>query len=131
MGKEYREQMIDEFTSEKKWILITTDLLARGIDFPKVKLVINFDIPESMVTYVHRVGRSGRAGYVGRAITFFTSEDKVTVRLLADLLKSSVLLIPQILGVCCSRMDFQDKEAIKEGDIESEKAGSSTRVNLK
>ena len=90
MNKDLRRQVIDDFTLEKKWVLITTDLLARGIDFPKVKLVINYDIPTSMVTYVHRVGRSGRAGYKGRAVTFFSTEDKLIVRQLADLLKTSV-----------------------------------------
>ena len=56
-------------------MLVTTDVLARGVDFPDLKLVLNFDIPTSTVNYVHRVGRTGRAYKVGKAITFFTKED--------------------------------------------------------
>jgi len=66
--------------SKKTWILITTDLLARGLDFPDVTLVINFDMPVSMVNYIHRVGRTGRGGKAGKAMTFFSNEDKALVR---------------------------------------------------
>lgn len=47
------------------WILITTDVLARGIDFPELKTVINYDMPTSIVNYIHRVGRTGRANKIG------------------------------------------------------------------
>lgn len=53
-------------------MLITTDLLARGIDFNRVNLVINYDFPNTMLTYIHRVGRTGRAERTGKAVTFFT-----------------------------------------------------------
>lgn len=55
--------------------MVTTDVLARGVDFPDLKLVLNYDIPYSTVNYIHRVGRTGRAYKVGKAITFFTKED--------------------------------------------------------
>lgn len=87
MSKNQRKEVVQDFTAEKKWILITTDLMARGLDFPKVgssfcvlitkvKLVINYDIPTSLVTYIHRTGRTGRAGFTGKAITFYTKDDK-------------------------------------------------------
>ena len=75
--------------------MITTDVLARGVDFPDLKLVINFDVPTSTVNYVHRVGRTGRAFKVGKAVTFFTKEDKFIVRKLADLLKNSGCEVPE------------------------------------
>ena len=84
-----RERKLKNFEEGKTWVLITTDLLARGIDFPDLKLVINFDFPTSIVTYIHRVGRTGRANKKGAAITFFTNDDKYVLRRLADLLKSS------------------------------------------
>lgn len=84
-----REKKLKDFEDGKIWVLITTDLLARGVDFPELKLVINFDFPTSIVTYIHRVGRTGRANRKGSAITFFTNEDKFALRRLADLLKSS------------------------------------------
>lgn len=76
------------------WILITTDVLARGIDFPELKTVINYDMPTSIVNYIHRVGRTGRANKIGQAYTFYTTEDKQMLRKLADLLKNSNVDIP-------------------------------------
>jgi len=80
LSKEERERKLREFEEQKTWILITTDLLARGLDFPDVTLVINFDMPVSMVNYIHRVGRTGRGGKAGKAMTFFSNEDKALVR---------------------------------------------------
>lgn len=76
------------------WILITTDVLARGIDFPELKTVINYDMPTSIVNYIHRVGRTGRANNIGQAYTLYTTEDKQMLRKLADLLKNSNVDIP-------------------------------------
>lgn len=83
------------FEQGQVWVLITTDVLARGIDFPDLKLVINFDVPISTVSYVHRVGRTGRAHKVGKAITLFTKDDQYVVRKLADLLKNSGCDVPE------------------------------------
>jgi ATP-dependent RNA helicase DDX52/ROK1 len=71
-SKEDRQKILNEFDAGKYWILITTDMVARGIDFKNVNLVINYDFPNSMLTYIHRVGRTGRAERAGTAITFFT-----------------------------------------------------------
>lgn len=90
-----REKKVKEFEAGKIWVLITSDVLARGMDFPDVKLVINFDIPTSNVTYIHRVGRTGRANQKGKAVTFFTNEDKLILRRLADLLKQSHCDVPE------------------------------------
>jgi ATP-dependent RNA helicase DDX52/ROK1 len=59
------------------WLLICTELMARGIDFKGVNLVINYDCPQTVVSYIHRIGRTGRAGRLGEAVTFVTDEDKV------------------------------------------------------
>ena len=75
--------------------MITTDLIARGIDFKNTNLVVNYDFPNSMLTYIHRVGRTGRAGRNGSAITLFTDEDKPVVRSLANLLKVSGCPVPE------------------------------------
>jgi ATP-dependent RNA helicase DDX52/ROK1 len=68
--------------------------LARGIDFRNVNLVINYDFPNSMLTYIHRVGRTGRADRTGTAITLFTDEDRPLVRSLANLLSASGCKLP-------------------------------------
>ena len=71
-----REVILDEFRSGSSRVLITTDLLARGIDVQQVSLVINYDLPRNLENYIHRIGRSGRFGRKGVAINFVTSEDQ-------------------------------------------------------
>lgn len=70
-----REQAVKDFRSGRTWLLITTDLMARGLDFPAVKLVINYDFPQSVISYIHRIGRTGRAGREGEAVTLYTDSD--------------------------------------------------------
>ena len=76
MSSSEREAVVLNFRLGKTWFLITTELLARGIDFKSVGTVINFDFPVTPESYVHRVGRTGRAGRKGKAVTFFTEDDK-------------------------------------------------------
>src|SRR6478735_8955074 len=64
-----------EFRSGSSRVLITTDLLARGIDVQQVSLVINYDMPANRENYIHRIGRGGRFGRKGVAINFVTAED--------------------------------------------------------
>jgi len=77
-----RDVILNEFRTGSSRVLITTDLLARGIDVQQVSLVINYDLPRNLENYIHRIGRSGRFGRKGVAINFVTSED---VRLLREL----------------------------------------------
>ena len=82
MDQRERELILREFRSGSSRVLITTDLLARGIDVQQVSLVINFDLPTNRENYIHRIGRSGRFGRKGVAINFLTSGD---VRYLRDI----------------------------------------------
>ena len=66
---------MNEFKSGQSRILLSTDLLSRGIDIQQLSLVINFDLPRSKETYIHRIGRSGRYGRKGVAINFVTERD--------------------------------------------------------
>ncbi|XP_023588424.1 probable ATP-dependent RNA helicase DDX52 isoform X5 [Trichechus manatus latirostris] len=75
-----RDNTVHSFRAGKIWVLICTALLARGIDFKGVNLVINYDFPTSSVEYIHRIGRTGRAGHKGKAVTFFTEDDKPLLR---------------------------------------------------
>jgi len=75
-----RELIMKEFRSGSSRVLITTDLLARGIDVQQVSLVINFDLPGNRENYIHRIGRSGRFGRKGVAINFVTNDDTRTMR---------------------------------------------------
>lgn len=84
MSQKERELIMREFRSGSSRVLITTDLLARGIDVQQVSLVINYDLPTNRENYIHRIGRSGRFGRKGVAINFTTQEDS---RYLQDIQK--------------------------------------------
>ena len=75
MDQRERELIMREFRSGSSRVLITTDLLARGIDVQQVSLVINYDLPTNRENYIHRIGRSGRFGRKGVAINFITAND--------------------------------------------------------
>jgi translation initiation factor 4A len=75
MDMRERELIMKEFRSGSTRVLITTDLLARGIDVQQVSLVINYDLPTNRENYIHRIGRSGRFGRKGVAINFITAAD--------------------------------------------------------
>jgi translation initiation factor 4A len=72
MKQDDRDLIMKEFRSGSSRVLITTDLLARGIDVQQVSLVINFDLPIKKENYIHRIGRSGRFGRKGAAVNFVT-----------------------------------------------------------
>jgi len=80
MTGQERELIMKEFRSGSSRVLITTDLLARGIDVQQVSLVINYDLPANRENYIHRIGRSGRFGRKGVAINFVTNEDVRAMR---------------------------------------------------
>merc|ERR1711998_724259 len=82
MDQKERDVIMKEFRSGSSRVLITTDLLARGIDVQQVSLVINYDMPANRENYIHRIGRGGRFGRKGVAINFVTEDD---VRMLRDI----------------------------------------------
>lgn len=82
MSQQERNDIVKEFRDGKTRLLLTTDLLARGIDIPQVNLVINYDLPVSKETYIHRIGRCGRFGKKGVSITMVKMEDQNDVKLL-------------------------------------------------
>lgn len=84
-----RDNAVAKFRKGETWVLICTDLVARGVDFRAVNMVINYDLPESGITYVHRIGRTGRAGRKGKAITLFTEADFDNLRTIANVMKQS------------------------------------------
>ena len=84
-----RDSAVAKFRRGETWVLICTDLVARGVDFRAVNMVINYDLPTSGVSYVHRIGRTGRAGRKGKAITLFTEADFDNLRMIANVMKQS------------------------------------------
>ena len=71
-----REKVILKFRKNRFQILVATDVAARGLDIPHIEHVINYDIPQNPEDYIHRIGRTARAGAKGRALTFLTDGDK-------------------------------------------------------
>ncbi|KAF9885945.1 RNA-dependent ATPase rok1 [Aspergillus nanangensis] len=85
-----RSEIMAGFRKGEIWILVTTDLLARGVDFRGINGVVNYDIPNSAAVYVHRVGRTGRAGREGGiAVTYYTKEDIPYVKSIANIIDVS------------------------------------------
>ncbi|CCG21103.1 hypothetical protein CORT_0A07180 [Candida orthopsilosis Co 90-125] len=74
-SQEQREFALEQFKSHDPSILVATDVAARGIDIPQVSLVINFQMPHKFDEYIHRIGRTGRAGQFGTSISFVDDED--------------------------------------------------------
>merc|ERR1719189_2661754 len=80
LNQQERDLVMREFRSGSSRVLISTDLLARGIDVQQVSLVINYDLPSNMENYLHRIGRSGRFGRKGAAINFVANQDVQKMR---------------------------------------------------
>ena len=76
LKQQERDNVMRDFRSGVTRVLVTTDLLARGIDVYQVSLVINYEMPKEKETYIHRIGRSGRFGRKGNAINFVTPQEK-------------------------------------------------------
>ncbi len=72
----HRDRVVRDFRDEKFKVLVTTDLLARGFDIPNIELVVNFDLPNETEDFLHRIGRTARAGKKGKAITFVAKSDE-------------------------------------------------------
>jgi len=82
MTQDERNEVVTEFREGKTRLLLTTDLLARGIDIPQVNLVVNYDLPQSKETYIHRIGRCGRFGKKGVAISMVKTDDQSDIKTL-------------------------------------------------
>lgn len=87
-----RNQVLQEFKDERWQVVVTTDLAARGIDIAQLPAVVNYDLPRSAVDYVHRIGRTGRAGQSGVAVSFVTPEALAHFRLIEKRQKLSLPL---------------------------------------
>ena len=75
-----RQRVLANFKSRKTRVIVATDIAARGIDIANLEMVINFDLPDMAETYVHRIGRTGRAGQNGTALTFCSQDEHMMVR---------------------------------------------------
>ena len=95
LSTEERKVTMNEFKSGQTRILLSTDLLSRGIDIQQLSLVINFDLPRTKETYIHRIGRSGRYGRKGVAINFVTERDLDNLQVIRSFYNTKIEEMPQ------------------------------------
>jgi ATP-dependent RNA helicase RhlE len=88
-----RQRALNNFKSKRTRVLVATDIAARGIDIDELSHVINYEIPEMSETYIHRIGRTGRAGLSGTAISFCDSEEKEFLKDINKLIKIPIPVI--------------------------------------
>ena len=84
-----RDRTLQDFRTGRSPVLIATDVASRGLDIKQVKGVINFDMPKTVEDYVHRIGRSGRAGASGYSISFFTQTNAAMARDLVKIMREA------------------------------------------
>jgi ATP-dependent RNA helicase RhlE len=104
---------LDAFKSGKARLLIATDIAARGIDIDDVTHVINYDLPDVPEQYVHRIGRTARAGETGQAISFCAPDERASLRAIERLTKQPVTVRAHALAL-----------TVREGDPEPRKVAS-------
>lgn len=147
-----RSEIMRDFRKGEIWILVTTDVLARGLDLRGLNGVVNYDIPNSAAVYVHRVGRTGRAGREGGiAVTYYTKEDIPYVKSIANVIDASEKLrgtddkksIQKWLLESLPDLSKKDKQELKKhgvkarqlpknlGKDENEKGARAARISTK
>lgn len=108
-----REKILQKFRDQKLHILVATDVAARGIDVSNLSHVVNFSIPQELETYVHRIGRTGRAGNSGTAITFIGPKEEWVVRKLERITNNSTIergTLPTVADLAKSNSNRIEKE---------------------
>ncbi|CAM6123421.1 unnamed protein product [Calypogeia fissa] len=104
--QEEREFAIASFKAGKKDVLVATDVASKGLDFPDIQHVINYDMPAEIENYVHRIGRTGRCGKTGIATSFINKNQSETILLdLKHLLKEAKQRIPPVLATLDDPME--------------------------
>jgi ATP-dependent RNA helicase DBP3 len=97
LSQQQRTQALNAFKTGESSLLLATDVAARGLDIPNVKVVINLTFPLTVEDYVHRIGRTGRAGQLGTAHTLFTEHEKHLSGALMNILRGANQPVPEEL----------------------------------
>ncbi|KAM3585410.1 uncharacterized protein V6R79_017114 [Siganus canaliculatus] len=135
-----REQALSDFRSGKCPVLVATSVAARGLDIPDVQHVVNFDLPSNIDEYVHRIGRTGRCGNIGRAVSFYDPDaDNQLARALVTILSKAQQEVPSWLeesafsgpgsmGFSTQRKPFASSDSRKRGSFEESSMKSQPAV---
>ena len=146
LNNKLRSDTIEKFRNGDKLILISTELLGRGMDFVNVGLVINYDIPTSPISYIHRIGRTARGNASkGHAITLFTPADKHILRTIGGVMQQAGCEVPEYImklkklnnkerkrmaNQSIKRDDIRFKKKKRKVDEKSEKEKSEKPVKI-
>lgn len=117
LSQSERDEIMYRYKSHKIEIIVATDILARGIDIDDIRIVINYDVPRDCDDYIHRIGRTARAGTTGRAITFVSEEDQPFFKQIEDFIEQDVpkIAVPEELGEAPAYEPKKEKEKKGEG----------------
>lgn len=115
MNQVQRERTVDQLKSGTLTILVATDVVARGLDIPSIDLVVNYDLPDDNEVYVHRIGRTGRAGREGTSISFIRPREMYRIRHYERLTSGTVIdfELPSITEIGQSRIAKTQTELTK------------------
>lgn len=128
-----RSNIMRRFRLGKIWVLITTDVLARGVDFAGVNGIVNYDVPTSAAAYVHRAGRTGRAGREGGvAVTLYTKDDMPYIKTFANVIamsekqagKEESRVLRALLDALPD-VKKEDKKKLKTRGVETRRTGTA------
>ncbi len=122
MSQAKRERVMKNFRTAKLQILVATDIAARGIDVEGVTHVINYDIPDDVDSYIHRIGRTGRIGNIGMAVTLVTHRDQDNLAMIDKKIKANFK--PK-------KMDDKEKKSARRESTESRRSKDSERRGKK
>ena len=133
-----RSNIMRRFRAGEVWVLITTDVLARGVDFAGVNGIVNYDVPTSAAAYVHRAGRTGRAGREGGvAVTLYTKDDIPFVKTVANVIAASDKQagktgdeagVQKWLLDALPNVSKADRKKLKERGVESRRSGAKAKI---
>lgn len=107
IAQQQRERTIEGLRDSKIDVLVATDVAARGLDVPRIGLVVNYDAPHDTESYVHRIGRTGRAGRLGEAVLFVTARERRLVRSIENATRQSLeaLVLPSVEDINRLRLE--------------------------
>ena len=123
MSQMQRDRVMHAFRTGQTELLVATDVAARGLDIPHVSHVINYDLPSSAEIYVHRIGRTGRAGREGAAITILDPREQRLLRSIEQLTKAKVVVasVPSVADLLAKRLERARtavQQTIAAGDLD-------------
>jgi len=104
LAQQERQNSLGRFRAEVSKILVATDLASRGLDIPVVSLVINYDLPQSPEDYIHRVGRTARAGRAGMSISFVSERDVLLIKAIEERVGVEMAKLEEDEGVAESKV---------------------------